>query len=73
MAVKTFRPTTPTPYLYLDDEIEAFEYIIKMKTLYHVNIAAINCSFGGTNFSELEQDIIEEAGIAGIYMKMIDV
>lgn len=68
MAIKTFRPTTPQTYLYLSDEIEAFEYIVKMKTMYDVNIAAINCSFGGASFSGLEQDIIEEAGNAGIIM-----
>lgn len=66
MAIKVFRPTTPEPYIYLSDEIEAFEYIVKMKTGYNVNVAAINCSYGGTNFSAPEKDAIEEAGNAGI-------
>lgn len=66
MAVKAFRPTTPNPYIYLSDEIEAFEYIVKMKTGYDVNVVAINCSYGGTNFSATEKDAIEEAANAGI-------
>ncbi len=66
MAVKTFRPTTPNPYIYISDEIEALEYIVKMKTEHNVNIVAINCSYGGTSFSGPEKDAIEEAGNAGI-------
>lgn len=66
MAVKAFRPTTPTPYIYLSDEIEAFEYIVGMKTGHNVNIVAINCSYGGTNFSAPEKDAVEEAVNAGI-------
>jgi len=66
MAVKIFRPTTPEPFIYLSDEIEAFEYVVKMKTMYNVNVVAINCSYGGTSFSALEKDAIEEAGNAGI-------
>lgn len=66
MAIKTFRPTNPSTYLYLNDEIEAFEYIVKMKKIYNVNIVAINCSYGGSTFSFLERDAVEEAGNAGI-------
>lgn len=66
MAIKVFRPTTPSTYLYLNDEIEAFEYIVKMKKIYNVNIVAVNCSYGGSTFSPLERDAVEEAGNAGI-------
>lgn len=66
MAVKTFRPTVPDPYIYTSDEIEAFEYIVMMKTQYNVNVVAINCSYGGSSFSQPERDAIEEAGNAGI-------
>jgi subtilisin family serine protease len=66
LAVKVFRPTTPDPYVYLSDEIEAFEYIVKMKTQHNINVVAINCSYGGTNFSTPEKDAIEGAVNAGI-------
>lgn len=66
MAIKAFRPTTPNPLVYTSDEIEAFEYIITMKTQYNVNVAAINCSFGGLVEVDAERDVIEEAGNAGI-------
>lgn len=66
MALKAFRPTKPDAYIYLSDEIEAFEYVIMMKTQYNVNVVAINCSYGGSSYSTLEMDIIETAGNAGI-------
>lgn len=66
MAIKAFRPTRPEPYIFLSDEIEAFEYIIMMKTQYNVNVVAINCSYGGPSYSTTEMDIIEAAGNAGI-------
>ena len=66
MIAKAFRPTVPDPYIYSSDEIEAFEYIVMMKTQYDVNVVAINCSYGGTGFSQVEKDAVEEAGSAGI-------
>lgn len=66
MALKAFRPTEPDAFIYLSDEIEAFAYVVMMKTQYNVNIVAINCSYGGTSVSTLERDAIEEAGNAGI-------
>ena len=66
MAVKAFRPTSPDPLVYTSDEVEAFEYIIMMKTQYNVNVVAINCSFGGFAEVDMERDVIEEAGNAGI-------
>lgn len=66
MAIKGFRPTEPDAYIYLSDEIEAFDYIVMMKTRYNVNVVAINCSYGGSTVSTLERDAIEEAGNAGI-------
>jgi subtilisin family serine protease len=66
MAVKAFRPSTPDPYIYTGDALEAFEYVITMKTQYNVNVVVINCSYGGSGFSQLEADAIVEAGQAGI-------
>lgn len=66
MAIKAFRPTSPEPYLYTSDEVEAFEYIINMKTQYNVNVVAINCSYSGDTNMDMERDVIEEAGNAGI-------
>ena len=66
MAIKAFRPSSPDPYIYTSDELEAFDYVIMMKTQYNVNVVAINCSFGGTGSSQLEEDAIVEAGEAGI-------
>lgn len=66
MAVKAFVPLHPNPYIFLSDELEAFEYVIKMKTQYNVNVVAINCSFGNTTFNQSEKDAILEAGKAGI-------
>jgi len=62
MAVKGFRPDK---YIYLNDTMEALEYIIKMKSL-GVNIVAVNCSFGGTSYSSVEKDAFEAVANAGI-------
>lgn len=66
MAINAFRPTSPDPLIYTSDEVEAFEYVIRMKTQFNVNVVAINCSFGGLSEADAERDVIEEAGNAGI-------
>ncbi len=62
MALKGFRPDG---YIYLSDSIEALEYIVKMKNR-GVNIVAVNCSFGGTSYSNIEKDAFKTVSDAGI-------
>lgn len=62
MALKVFRPDE---YLYLSDAIEALSYILKMKSE-GVNIVALNCSFGGASFSEMEKEAYRSVGDTGI-------
>lgn len=52
--------------VYLSDEINAFEYLVMMKTRYNVNIVAANCSFGGGNYTEVEKTAIGDMGRVGI-------
>jgi subtilisin family serine protease len=62
MAVKGF----PDAGSMTDDaELEAIEYIIGMKQR-GVNIVAVNASWGGGSYSEVEKDAIEAAGDEGI-------
>lgn len=52
--------------VFLSDEINAFEYLVMMKTQYNVNIVAANCSFGGGNYTEVEKTAIGDMGRVGI-------
>ncbi|MCX5641755.1 MAG: S8 family serine peptidase [Candidatus Omnitrophica bacterium] len=48
------------------DSITAIEYVTDMKINHGVNVVAINASWGGGGFSQLQADAIEAAGDAGI-------
>ncbi len=63
VAIKAFRPDL---YIYDSDEIEAIEYAIVLKTFNHINLVAVNASFGGSTYNSLEQDAIGELEKAGI-------
>ena len=56
----------PDGFHYLDDEVEAFEYIRRLKLSGTANIVAVNCSFGGSQYSEVEEQAIRELTQAGI-------
>jgi subtilisin family serine protease len=64
MVLKIFHPTSETSALA--DELEAFEYILAMKKRRNVNIVAVNCSFGSTEYSSLEKDVVSQCNDAGI-------
>jgi len=51
---------------HLSDELEALEYALRMKREFHVNIVAINCSFGSDDFSALEYDALNQCRDAEI-------
>jgi subtilisin family serine protease len=46
--------------------LECINYVIDMKMNHHVNVVAINASWGGTDGDPLLEDAIEAAGDAGI-------
>ncbi len=62
MALKGFQPDG---YIYTSDTIEALSYIIMMKNR-GVNIVAVNCSFGGTSYSQIEKKAFESVSDAGV-------
>ena len=63
MALKGFRPDM---YIYDSDSIEAIEYAVLMKRDFGINLVAINASFGGGGYNQLQKDAIAEAGNQGI-------
>ena len=50
---------------YLEDIVRAFKYLIRAKSE-GVNIKAVNCSFGAESTSDIFDEVIEQAGQAGI-------
>ncbi len=50
----------------LSAEIEAFNYMVTMKTIYGINIVVSNNSYGGYSFSQAEMDAIAFTNNAGI-------
>ena len=50
---------------YLEDIVRAFKYLIRAKNE-GVNIKAVNCSFGAEATSDIFDEVIEQAGQAGI-------
>lgn len=50
---------------YLEDIVRAFRYLIRAKNE-GVNIKAVNCSFGAEATSDIFDEVIEQAGQAGI-------
>lgn len=63
MALKVYRPDET---IVASDELEAFEYILSMKTHHQVNVVAANCSYGGGSYNSIESDAIAALGQAGI-------
>jgi subtilisin family serine protease len=63
MALKIYRPDET---IVSSDELEAFEYILTMKSQHQVNIVAVNCSYGGGSLNTAESDAIAALGQAGI-------
>lgn len=58
MALKAARPDG---YIYDSDSTEAIEYAVMMKSKYHVNIVALNASFGGDEADAVLEDAIADA------------
>ncbi len=50
---------------YLEDIVKGFKYLIRAKKA-GVNIKAVNCSFGANETSDIFDEVIEQAGQAGI-------
>ena len=50
---------------YLEDIVRGFKYLIRAKSE-GVNIKAVNCSFGAETTSDIFDEVIEQAGQAGI-------
>ena len=50
---------------YLEDIVRGFKYLIRAKSE-GVNIKAVNCSFGAETTSDIFDEVIEQAGRAGI-------
>ncbi|MDY0297589.1 MAG: S8 family serine peptidase [Acidobacteriota bacterium] len=63
LTVKTVRPDG---FNYSDDVVEALEYIRMLKKSGTANIVAVNCSFGGTGYSEVEEQAYRETAREGI-------
>ena len=63
MALKGVRPDMD---IYDSDSIEAIEYAVLMKRDFGINLVAINASFGGGGYNQLQKDAIAEAGNQGI-------
>ncbi|MBN1197587.1 MAG: S8 family serine peptidase [Candidatus Aminicenantes bacterium] len=63
LAVKTVRPDG---YTYSDDIVEALEYIQELKRSGTANIVAVNCSFGGSGYSEVEEQAYRQVSLEGI-------
>ncbi len=63
MALKVARPAGG---IYDNDVLEAINYVLMMKSQYGVNIVAINASYGGMGYNQVENDFIAQAGQAGI-------
>ena len=63
MALKAARPDG---FIYDSDSTEAIEYAITMKSKYHVNIVALNASFGGDKSDRVLEDAIKAAASENI-------
>ncbi|HDP94721.1 MAG TPA: hypothetical protein ENN40_05090 [Candidatus Aminicenantes bacterium] len=63
LAVKTVRPDG---YTYSSDIVEALEYICQLKRSGAANIVALNCSFGGSGYSEVEEQAYRQVAREGI-------
>lgn len=63
MALKGFRPDG---YLYDSDEIEALQYVTRMKVDHHIPIAVVNASYGSSGFSSVLNETYKAVGDAGI-------
>jgi len=63
MILKCFRPDMGISDA---DSIAGFEYALLMKMDYGVNLVAINASFGGPGYNQLQEDAIAAAGDQGI-------
>lgn len=64
MVLKIFHSSSENSAL--EDELEAFEYILTMKRIFKVNIVAVNCSYGSEDYSSLEEDMVNQCNDAGI-------
>ena len=61
--IKTVRPDG---FNYTDDILEALEYVRVLKRSGTADIVAVNCSFGGGGYSEVEELAYREVAAAGI-------
>lgn len=66
--IMCLKAARPDGYLYDSDNIEAIEYAIVMKSKYHVNIVALNASFGGDESDAVFGDAIADAANENIIL-----
>ena len=65
-AIMSLKITRPNGDIAFSDELEAFEYILAMKTRFQVNIVVANGSYGGGAENSIESDAIAELAKAGV-------